>query len=491
MKHKLIYIAFLSGIVVLSSCKKNYLDRNPYNSIPLISSISTEADLTTVLNGVYGGLRTTDLYGRTLPVKGDIMSDNTFVTTTNSGRYLSMNNFVFNSLDAYASAIWSNAYSVIKNANNVINASIPITPNVRQYQAEALSIRALMLFELVRNYGTPYTWDKTKDGVPIPLTFNYTALPARSSVQAVYTQIIKDLEAAYAMFPAKAGTKDSSFRGTAYFSKYSARALEARVYQHMGDWANAQITANDVITNGGWSMLPASQYSLPAGSGSSYSPGGYWASPAVQSGTKNEAMFEVASDLLNNNGFDQLGFIYLTVGGGYGDILATPDLAALYTATDARKALIPVGTRSGQAGTVYLCYKYPNPANGADKDDTKVLRISDIYLILAEADYNLNDIPNALVNVNKVAQQRDPSFTGYTSAAPQLLEDILTERRKELAFEGSRFWDLLRLGRSWTKIKNQNPLTTVAVTPASPYLILPIPQGERDANPNMSQNTGY
>src|SRR5215831_16982894 len=110
-----IYFLFLAGIVALSSCKKDYLDKNPYNSIPLLTSINTETDMVTVLNGVYGGLRATDLYGRTLMVKGDLMADNTFVTTNNSGRYLSMNNYVFISTDAYAGGIWSNAYSVIKN----------------------------------------------------------------------------------------------------------------------------------------------------------------------------------------------------------------------------------------------------------------------------------------------------------------------------------------------------------------------------------------
>ena len=195
--------------------------------------------------------------------------------------------------------------------------------------------------------------------------------------------------------------------------------------------------------------------------------------------------------MASNNGFDQIGYIYLTVGGGYGDLLATQELASLYSATDVRKWLSPIGTRSGQSGTVYLCYKYPNPANGVDKDDIKVIRLSDVILIAAEAYYNSSDIANANLYLNKVAQQRDPAFAGYANTGVQVLEDILTERRKELAFEGSRLWDLIRLQRSWTKTKNQNPLTTVSVTPSSTALLYPIPVTELNANPNMSQNSGY
>jgi hypothetical protein len=90
-----------------------------------------------------------------------------------------------------------------------------------------------------------------------------------------------------------------------------------------------------------------------------------------------------------------------------------------------------------------------------------------------------------------VAKQRDPSFAGWNDTGAQVLEDILIERRKELAFEGSRFWDLVRLGRSWTKVSNQSPASTVAVAPGNIALLFPIPIAERNANPNISQNPGY
>ena len=503
MKHKINLLAILILVLASTSCKKSYLDRNPYNAVPLSTAITSESDLSVALSGVYSGLRNTDLFARTLPVKGDLMADNTFVTTSNSNRYITVNNFTTTAADAYAAAIWSGGYVVIKNANNVIKAGTALgsSTNINQYVGEAYAIRALMYFELVRNYGHPYTAAPGDPGVPIvsdSLVFDASITdykPSRNTVAQVYAKVIADLEKAYTLM--------TVYRGTGYFSKYAARALEARVYQNMGDWVNAKATSLDVINNSGWVMLSPTAYVNPSGvlggtsaasAANTYSPGGYWASAAVQTSSKNETLFELACDLLSNNGFDQIGFIYLQVGGGYGDILATDDLYNLYSATDVRKGLIPrapAGYRSGQGGNINLCYKYPNPANGVDKDDIKILRLSDIILIAAEAYYNTADETNAKAKLNQVAIQRDPAFTGYTSTGAALLNDILNERRKELAFEGNRYWDLVRLKMNWTKVKNQSPLSTIAVTPANNQLVFAIPQSERDANPNVAQNPGY
>ena len=483
-------IFILTAVVLLSSCSKSFLQKVPYTSSDLSVAITSENDLGVAGTGMYASLRATDLYGRSIPLKGDLMADNAFVATANSGRYITLNNFSFNNADSYALGLWQNAYISIKYANMIIANKLPASATVNQYVGEAYAVRALMHFELVRNFGHPYTSAPNDPGVPIAdsidvSNFNPYTLPARNTVKEVYTKVIADLEKAYSLM--------TQYRGTAYLSKYAARALEARVYQNMGDWANAKTTALDVINNSGWVMLAPTAYVAPAGAvpSATYSPGGYWSNAAVQSSSKNETLFEVSADLTNNNGFDQLGGIYLTTGGYYGDILGTAEVYNLYAATDVRKGLMATGTRSGQAGTAYFSYKYPNASSTVDKDDIKIVRLSDIILIAAEAYYNAGDIPNALLYLNRVAKQRDPTYAGYTSAGTQVLEDILTERRKELAFEGIRLWDLIRLGRSWTKVKNQNPLVTITVTPTNMALIYPIPVAEVNANKNVQQNPGY
>ena len=509
LKYKISILIFAA--LIFSSCKKTYLDRVPYTSGVLNTAIMTEADLGTAVNGSYATLRSYYLFGASISIKGDLMADNTFITTSNSGRYIGQNNFSMINTDAYAANFWSLGYTAIKYANTVINNTLGLsTANANQYVGEAYAIRALMYFELVRNFAHAYTLAPNDPGIPLVpdnLSYDPSSIievhPKRNTVKEVYTQIIADLEKAYSLM--------TVYRGTAYFSKYAARAIEARVYQNMGDWTNAQKTALDVINNSGWVMLSSTAYVNPSGSfgttltngsyagqesstANTYSPGGYWAAGAPQTSTKNETLFEVASDLTNNNAFEQIGSLYLKQGGGYGDICATDTLYNLYSATDVRKGLIPrapAGYRSGQAGNLNLCYKYPNAFASGDRDDVKVIRLSDVILITAEAYYNLSDPTNALLYLNKVAKQRDASFAGYASAGSQILEDILTERRKELAFEGQRLWDLVRLNRSWTKYRNQSPLTTIAATATNPYIIYPIPLVEINANPNITQNPNY
>ncbi|TAJ54668.1 MAG: RagB/SusD family nutrient uptake outer membrane protein, partial [Chitinophagaceae bacterium] len=155
-----------------------------------------------------------------------------------------------------------------------------------------------------------------------------------------------------------------------------------------------------------------------------------------------------------------------------------------------RRTLMVDAVRGGK--NVKVINKYPNNNNYT----IKVVRLSEVYLIAAEASYQTGNIPQALTYVNQVATRRDAAFAGYASAGAQVLEDILTERRKELAFEGHRFWDLVRYNRDVVRVNvNGNYPGNVPLTIAKDNFrrILPIPQTELDANPNIKsqQNTGY
>lgn len=487
MKYK-VQAAGLAFMLVFSSCSKEFLDQKPYNSVPVESAIKNDADMNAAVNGLYSSLRTVDLYGLSMVLKGDLMSDNCFLTTANSGRYLTYNQYNMINVDGYANNIWANAYSAIKNANLIINSGIANNDNVSQLRAEALTVRALMYFELVRNFATPYTVDPTKQGVPIVLSFDQNSLPARNTVKEVYTRVITDLTAAaglvkYTINNSMSFNSTGSTRvlNTSYVTKYAISALLARVYQNMGDWANAKTAALDVVNNGGFTLTASNGLAA------------YWATATPRT-DKVETIFEITSDANGNTGGLRLGGLYLPAAapynGAYGDVLVNASLYNLYNATDARKALITVGTRAGQVSAAYIARKYTS--NTTDYDDTKVIRYADVLLILAEAYYNLNDITNANLTLNLVATKRDPSFTGWTDLGTQALENILTERRKELAFEGSRFWDLVRLQRTFTKVMDQDvPQNNLVVTPSNPKLIFPIPLNETNVNTALTQNPGY
>jgi starch-binding outer membrane protein, SusD/RagB family len=461
---KSINIFYLLVLVLLSGCGKSFLDQKPYTSVPIDEAIGTEAEMGAAMNGVYASMRGAAAWGRNLPVMADLMADNVYISPLNSGRYLIQNAYSTTQASAEPADTWTAIYATIKNANVVINADIPSSPVSDQLRGEALTIRALSYFDLVRWFGKPYTVDPNAEGVPVILEFDQNAKLARSKVSEVYDRILADLTQAFTLM---SGTKSS-----AVVTKYVARALQAKVYLYKGDYANARDAALDVINNGGYTMVSAANFAA------------YWRNPAPQ-GAKGETMFEISLDAANNNQTTSLAYMYEQI--GYGDLLVSDSLYQLYSATDVRRELILAGTRSSLP--VWILNKYSN-TNSTDKDDVKILRISEVVLILAEAYYRLNDEDNARTTLNLLAQRRDPSFAGYTASGADLLEAIITERRKELLGEGDRLQDLQRLNRVINR-GAEYPAAASIIAADNPKRIQPIPQVERDANPNISQNGGY
>lgn len=450
-------------VIAFSSCKKSYLELDPPTSLTPELALATESDLLVALRGAYQGLRATDLFGRTFPVLGDLMADNVYVSTSNSGRYTAYNSYTFAVNDANAEGMWSAAYTVIMRANNIINSSLTGTANINQYKGEAYAVRALCYFTLVRYFAKPYTDNSSGSGVPIVTVYDPDAKPARSTIAEVYALILDDLGKAYSMM--------TTFTNSSQFSKYGAKALQAKVYLTMGDYTNAKTAALDVITNSGFTVLGSSDYA------------GYWASAAVRT-DKVETLFEVSSDAVGNNGFDALSYLY-SRNGNYGDLLCSDDLYGKYETGDVRRALFYPSTRGGLPA-IYVD-KYP--AISSDRSDTKLLRLSEMYLIAAEASYSTTPA-DAITYVNYITSRR--GATAISSSGSQLLEDILTERRKELAFEGDRYMDLQRLKRDITRSSNY-PSTALSIPYANFRRLLPIPQTEVNANPNLAaqQNPGY
>jgi hypothetical protein len=488
-KYKVYLLAGCMVSMLTGSCKKSFLDQTPYSAVPVSSSVVSEATMYTALVGLYSSLRATDFYGRTFAIKGDLMSDDCFLSSSNSGRYLGFNNYDMDKTNSYPSAIWQNAYAAVKNANLIINSGVAVSSdNISQMYAEAYAIRGLIYFDLVRNFALPYASGAAKPGVPIVLTFNQSSQPARDTVSKVYAQALSDLTKALSMIKFDMGTTmtfpstgASRVVNSSYVTKYVIEGLLARVYQHMGNWTAARDAVLDVVNNGG--------YTLTASTGLV----GYWAGTTPRT-DKVETMFEVTSDANNSVADGTLANIYVPKPtGSYGDILATKTLYDSYTATDARKSLYNPSTRTGQLGTAYYVTKYP--INTTTYDDVKIVRYAELLLILAEAYYNTSDEPDALKYLNKVAQQRDPSFTGYVVTGTAVLDAILNERDKEMAFEGYRFWDLYRLQKTFVKPQAQDAsnaiIKSVTVTPSTLNVIFPIPNDEMLVNPNMKQNDGY
>ena len=465
---KIINLAKIMGIVALvavMSCKETFLDVKPGDSVPFATAIKTESEMQGAVNGMYAALRSANLYGRSIPLLGDLMADNVYVSASNSNRYIAHGAYTVNNLNGDASGIWVSGYNAILRANQIIDA--PVTPETaisKQLKGEAYAIRGLLLFDLVRHFGKPFTVDPNALGVPIITKFDPNLKPPRNSVKDVYTQVIADLGQAATLMTIKKSPNNMSSSG--------AKAILARVFQYQADWDKALTTALDVIQTSGNKFVASTAYV------------DYWKNPVTVAAS--ETIFEINADNVNNVGFDALAYIYDQT--GYGDMLCDTSLYNLYRPADVRKSLLVVGKRGG--ADAIIVNKYPNSTNTNEKDELKVVRFAEMHLIAAEAYYNKADEVNALKYLNNIAIQRETGFIGYISKGTDILNDILNERRKELAFEGHRFWDHARL-KLPIKRSAYYPTTARAIAADDARRIQPIPQAELDANKAMVQNPGY
>lgn len=460
-------------IVSMTSCKKSFIELDSPTSLTPEQALATEADLQVALRGAYAGLRTgvagfaADVYGRTLPILGDIMADNAYQSALNTNRYTFYNDYSdtkgATSGDGNAQGLWAGSYTVILRANNIINSPIAASANVSQYKGEAYAIRALAYFNLVRFFARPYSDNPAGLGVPIITKYDPDLKPARNTVAEVYTLMIADLAQAYTLM--------TKYTNSSQFSKYAAKGLQAKIYLNMGDKTNAKTAALDVINNSGFTTLTASNHAS------------YWTGVGPKT-DKLETLMEVSSDATANLAFDELSYIY-SQQGNYGDILASDDLYAMFEASDVRKALYATGTRAGVPAVFVNKYPTFNP----DPSDKKVLRMSEMYLIAAEASLPANEA-DALTYVNAITSKRGAS--PIVSTGTQLFEDIINERRKELAFEGDRYHDLQRLKRAIERSANY-PASSRNIPYNVFRRLLPIPLVETDANPTIKpqQNPGY
>lgn len=447
-------------LTTFSSCKKSFLELDPPANLTPEQALRTEADLLVALRGAYAGLRSTAMYGRSLMVIGDMMADNTYQSVLNTNRYTLFNNYSYNLTDGDVSGLWSTAYGIILRTNNIINANVS-GATVNQIKGEARTIRALCYFNLVRYFARPFTDNPAGLGVPIVTVYNADLKPGRNTVAEVYAQIHADLNSAYNLM--------TTYSNSSQFSKFAARALQARVFLTQNDKANARTAALDVINNGGFTLVTAAGH------------GAYWANSVIRT-DRVETIFEVSADAVANNAFDALSYIY-SQAGNYGDMLCADDLYASFEAADVRRALYATGVRGGLPSV--FVNKYPNFTG--DHTDTKVLRLSEMYLIVAEATTNETE---ARTYVNAITAQR--GATAIASTGTALFNDIMAERRKELAFEGERYMDMQRFKLDINRGANY-PAAARAVPYANFRRVFPIPQTEIDVNPTIKaqQNPGW
>lgn len=438
-------------VSLFSACTTDDLEPTLAQAKSVEGSITDVGNLYGLLKGAMNNLSNGSYYGTAYYATNEVRSDNCF-SNGNSGRYITEASFEQN---RNAGFIWSSAYQAIANANIIINTDITsLSGNAtegRTYQGQALVIRALAHFDLVKTYGQ-HTTSSGNLGIPVVTEFKGEDLfPARNALSEVYNAVISDLQEAYSLIDESVATS------SVFPTKMAAKALEARVHLYFKEYDKAAAAAKIVIDSGKFSIIGASNFVSS------------WAA-------NGNSIFEIDYSSTDTQG---LAYIMRTNDGQgvYGDVQAVSDLKDIYDTDDVRLGILGYeGSRLRNLG------KYPNFQGF---DNIPIIRYEEVVLIYGEALLWTGNASGALTYLNLVASNRNANL--YTEAS---LDNFLLERRREFVFEGVRWDDMMRIGMDADAVGPDEIVLSTLNFPNNKFAY-PIPIVELDANSNMVQNAGY
>jgi len=458
-------------ITLQSGCKKDFLDKQPFNQVTGDVAFTTAAGAEKLMAGAYGGMYN-DYHIWDYMINGDVTADNAYAGGDNPAN-IQIDLFTTNSTNGNVGRDWSGLYANIKNANevleNVPNIQDPaLDANGRRNQilGEASTLRAYFYFHLVRLWG----------GVPLvlksPTSLEEMQKP-RSTVDEVYAQIIKDLEYALPQVRATAANKGIITKGI-------VNALLAKVYASKPnpDWAKVQQYA-DATISGGYSLM---------GSFDQLFDGNHK--------NNSEAIWEMQYDGWGGPNGRGNWMPSVIVGTGWKRFCTpTNDLVTAYDAEGdviRKNASVTFNNASSEGWSddywSKSSFPYINKYRKDDVSDSYFIRLADIILLKAEAlnEQSASGWSTAKPLVDQIRGRVNLGGTPATDQASMRLA-IEKERRLELAFEGHRWFDLLRTNRAVAVMNAQKDGkgNSLNYNVTSAKLLFPIPQAELDRNPNI------
>jgi len=417
MKYIKKFILALLFLINLTSCNK-FLDVKPEGEIPAEEAIKTPADMQALLNGAYDVLRDGGFIGGMSRVIVDIIADDCdgSLLTTDYAEYYLLNTTIFNGTTR---TLLQKAYMSINRTNSTLKNinQIALSDDERnRIKGEALFIRAICHFELVRLFAQPYGYTPDNSHLGIPLRTELSDKPiSRSTVKEVYDQVIADLKDAATLIPATNGS---------YATSWSAKGYLAKVYFQMNDFANAYTYANDVIANGGFAFDPNIMGRFST------------------NGT-TEAVFQLVSTGTQNNSGAKLADIFGTTNDRTPIVPISENLYTASTAnTDDERGKQWYIKKSNQ---VFWSTRY----NGLAYFQVPLVHLTELMLIRAESAAQLGNTTTAISDLNKIrnrAYGAGKNTIPNPTTAAQLIQIARTERRLELATEGNRLHELKRIG---------------------------------------------
>ena len=461
---KKIYLTL--GIVTslaLTSCS-DFLDKEPSTALPVDGAITTIDDLQNAVNGIgyfVSGERGT--YGAEFTLYADLLT-NEFAVIQSNNQSVPISSYNLTKYDELATNPYRVHYGGIANINKALETSAELSGvGITNLQGQLYAWRGFLHFDLARMFAhIPSTVSNTSapdSGIPLAdQVFDPEYKPTRATLADTYKLIISDFTQAIGML--------EEDNGVGYMNKWAALALRARAYLYMGDYTNALADATAVINSNAYELYTPSNYA------------NVW----VQEGS-SESIFEFLTT--DNYNAQRYSPGYYTDASGYAECaFNTEGELFKYLSShpeDVRSKLIKDQTSHKDAPGYYPA-KYPGRGGSIYVNNPKIIRLSEVYLIAAEASYYLNGGAAAAAYINAIESNR---VDGYVNVESVTIDDIIFEYTKEMFAENQIAFAYWRNGKSLTNQLGQQ------IGADNQRAIMPIPQREIDLNPALAQNPGY
>ena len=500
MKNIKTFLIAATAVLAVSACS---LDKYPDNAISTKDAMESVADCQAFRNGLYSGMK--GVFTGAYVYATDLQTD-LYHAVKNFGNFSgAFYHYSVVASEGMASSAWYGLYGVIGNANFLIEGTQKLLAQgtltegdqalVQQYYGEACYLRAHMYYQLACYFCNDYDPETADEFMGVPVVTKYAPTgdadkyPSRPSLQATYDQILLDLTEAEKYVTAAGAPR------AAYVTKDVVAALQARVALMMHDYDTAYTKAAGLVASGTYPLVTDA---------ATFADG--WTNDNL-----NEAIWQVAMTGPDDigNGFSY--FIYNTSGvEGEDNPQYVPEDWALNLYArddirfqswfDARDITTPV------VGNLTLLVKYPgNPLLYSAVTNyvnmPKVFRISEMYLIAAEAAMGREEEVVASKYINDLKTARIPSWKNVDYTGDDLVLELRQERVRELFGEGHRLNDIKRWHIGFSRSAGQDPAlmqpgenyVSLKREADDPMFVWPIPTSELQANPQMKgqQNPGY
>ncbi|MBW7869739.1 MAG: RagB/SusD family nutrient uptake outer membrane protein [Flavobacteriia bacterium] len=474
---------------LFTSCMEDDLKLNNPNNAVVDYYFNNQDEFEKAIRGAYNGLKGIGLYSGSgsagdIIIVPDLLADNLILSPEGRGSNRDGHNWTINASNA-PTYLYNGAYTMIARTNlilaNIDNLDDNLFPKKELIRAEALALRGMAHFEVARLYVKIPTQSSDANsfvGIPYIDYFDPYGEPSRlATVQETYARIMEDLEVALPELP----TTVQADR----LSQPALRVLIGRVALYMGDYDKVISMLTPVVS----SIQPVAANKIVD----------LW-----RNNNSDGVLFEVP--MLTANGDPDYRSNYSQ---GTNNIDFVPEYSVdkafrdLYndaTEPDRIKAYFKVLKNQ------YNVWKYVQTKGGTSAY-IRYLRVEEAILSLAEAQYMKHQEGAALTTLNKLRDARYSSYSGGESG-DALFDAIQLERRKELAFEGDRFFTIKRLlgvpgipakyhqgvvrsGNGHLQDGTGQPSDAQFLDPSSHKWQMPIDYSSLLFDPNVTQTPGY